>query len=101
MGAYMYILRCADDSFYVGSTTDIERRLFQHNEGKGAAYTRRPGRRPVELAYVAEFDSIVEAFGYEKQVQGWSRAKRQALIDGRYELLPGLATKSFGDSGDR
>jgi putative endonuclease len=73
--AWMYILRCADDSYYVGSTVDLERRLWEHNEGIGAKYTAR--RRPVELVYAAEFDSVVEAYEHEKQVQGWSRAKRE------------------------
>ena len=87
---YTYILRCADDSYYVGSTFDLERRVWQHNSDEdGAAYTRR--RRPVELAWAGYFDSIREAFMLEKQVQGWSRAKREALIEGRYDALPELA----------
>ncbi|GAB09440.1 hypothetical protein GOARA_036_01730 [Gordonia araii NBRC 100433] len=90
----MYILRCADDSYYVGSTVDIERRVIEHNEGKGAAYTRR--RRPVELVFVDECETIADAFALEKRVQGWSRAKREALIEGRFDLLPGLSRKSFG-----
>jgi putative endonuclease len=60
----MYILRCADDSYYVGSTTNLERRLWEHNEGIGAQYTAR--RRPVELAYSAEFPDIVQAYAAEK-----------------------------------
>jgi putative endonuclease len=79
----MYILECADKSFYVGSTWDLERRLAQHQAGEGAAYTAR--RRPVRLAYLEEFSRIDEAFAREKQVQNWSRAKRIALIEGRYE----------------
>jgi putative endonuclease len=89
----MYILQCADDSYYVGSTVDLERRLWEHNEGIGAKYTAR--RRPVELVYAAEFDSVVEAYEREKQVQGWSRAKREALIRGDYGALPALARKDF------
>lgn len=75
---YMYMLRCSDDSYYVGSTWDVERRLAQHNNGEGAAYTRR--RRPVVLVYVEEYGRIEDAFAREKQVQNWSRAKREALI---------------------
>ncbi len=90
---WMYILRCADNSYYVGSTTDLERRLWEHNEGIGARYTAR--RRPVELAYSAEFPDIRQAYAAEKQVQGWSRAKREALIRGDFEALPGLAKKDF------
>ncbi|MGW2092409.1 GIY-YIG nuclease family protein [Promicromonospora sukumoe] len=87
--AHMYILRCSDGSFYVGSTVDLERRLGQHNEGEGAAYTRR--RRPVALVHSEEFSRIDDAHVREKQVQGWSRAKRLALIEGRLEALPDLA----------
>lgn len=74
---YTYILRCSDGSYYVGSTFDLERRVWQHNTD-GAAYTR--SRRPVELVWAGWFDSIREAYYFEKQVQGWSRAKREALI---------------------
>jgi len=89
----MYILRCRDGSFYVGSTRDIERRLAEHASGAGAAYTRR--RLPVELVFSQYFDRIDDAYVSEKQVQGWSRAKRLALIDGRTELLPELSKKRF------
>jgi putative endonuclease len=85
----MYILRCSDDSFYVGSTVNLDGRLVQHNEGKGAKYTRT--RLPAELAYYEEFDRAEDAFAREKQVQGWGRAKRIALIEGRSEELPGLS----------
>ena len=85
----MYILECADGSFYVGSTWDIEGRLWQHNQGEGAEYTKR--RRPVRVVYVEEYDSIADAFGREKQVQNWGRSKRIALIEGRGEDLPALS----------
>jgi len=90
---FVYILRCADHSFYVGSTWDLERRVGEHNLGLGAAYTRR--RRPVELVWSAWCDRVDEAYAVEKQIQGWSRAKRQALVDGRTELLPGLSSRSW------
>jgi putative endonuclease len=90
---FAYILRCADDSFYVGSTWNLERRLGEHDLGLGAAYTRR--RRPVQLVWSAEFERVDEAYAAEKRIQGWSRAKRQALIDGRTELLAGLASRSW------
>ena len=89
----VYILRCSDDSFYVGSTWDLERRVGEHNLGLGAAYTRR--RRPVELVWSAWYDRVDEAYAAEKQIQGWSRAKRQALIDGRTGLLSGLSSRSW------
>jgi putative endonuclease len=91
---YTYIVRCSDDSFYVGSTFHLERRIWQHNsDTEGAVYTRR--RRPVELVWAGWFASIREAYAFEKQVQGWSRAKRLALIDGRYEDLPELAASGL------
>lgn len=89
----MYILRCFDNSYYVGSTKDLERRLRQHQEGKGAMYTAR--RLPVELLYYEEYSRIDEAFYREKQVQGWSRKKREALMNGEAYLLPKLAKKIF------
>ena len=97
--AHVYILRCGDGSFYVGSTIDLERRVAQHACGEGAAYTRR--RLPVALVFCQEFERVEQAYAAEKQVQGWGRAKRIALIEGRLELLPALAKKRFGrDSGE-
>ncbi|WP_044281562.1 GIY-YIG nuclease family protein [Caldithrix abyssi] len=85
MKGYMYILRCSDGSFYTGSTTNLERRLIEHQNGMGANYTKK--RLPVELVYFEEYDRIDQAFYREKQVQGWSHKKKQALIDGRIEKL--------------
>jgi putative endonuclease len=79
----MYILKCADNSYYVGSTKDLERRLTQHQNGEGANFTKK--RLPVKLVYYEEFDRIDYAFYREKQVQGWSRAKKEALINGMDE----------------
>ena len=89
--AWTYILECADGSYYVGSTTDLERRHSQHQLGLGSAYTRPARRRPVRIVWAAEFNRVEDAYRFEKQVQGWGRAKRQALIEGRLEDLPGLA----------
>jgi putative endonuclease len=86
---FVYILECSDRSYYVGSTWDLERRVGEHNVGLGAEYTRR--RRPVRIVWSAQMNRIDECFRVEKQIQGWSRAKRQALIDGRFEDLPELA----------
>ena len=77
---FMYILRCADDTFYTGSTIDLERRVAEHSGGQGANYTRK--RLPVELVYCEEYHRVDRAFYREKQVQGWSHKKKQALIDG-------------------
>lgn len=93
MSAYMYILRCSDNSYYVGSTTDLERRINQHNYGEGAEYTKH--RLPVELVYFEECLNIEDAFLREKQVQGWSRKKREALISNQYEKLHELSKKSM------
>jgi putative endonuclease len=89
MKGYMYILQCADGSFYTGSTTDVEERLEQHQNGEGANYTRK--RLPVKLIYWEEFDRIDDAFYREKQVQGWSRKKKMALIAEDDSLLQELA----------
>jgi predicted GIY-YIG superfamily endonuclease len=91
--AWMYILKCADDSYYVGSTKNLELRFAQHQLGKGARYTSR--RLPVELVYSEEYERAADAYYREKQVQNWSRAKREALINGNVELLPVLAKKKF------
>ena len=89
---FVYILECADGSYYVGSTwlRDVDERVRQHNtDDLGAAYTRH--RRPVTPAWAAHFASMAEAFAFEKRVQGWRRAKRQALVEGRWGDLPNLA----------
>ena len=97
--AWMYILQCADGSYYVGSTTDIERRISEHNAGQGARYTAR--RRPVKLAFAEEFPSVEQAYRAEKQVQAWGRAKREALIRGDFDALRLLAKKDFsGRAGE-
>ncbi|WP_294671943.1 GIY-YIG nuclease family protein [uncultured Fluviicola sp.] len=77
----MYILRCSDESYYTGCTKDLNRRLFQHQNGEGSNHTKKYG--PVELIYYEEFDRIDYAFNREKQIQGWSRRKKEALIAGR------------------
>jgi putative endonuclease len=91
--AWMYILECADGSYYVGSTRDLEQRILQHQSGTGAQYTSK--RLPVRLVYSERFERVSEAYAREKQVQNWSRAKREALIEDKKELLPVLAKKDF------
>jgi len=95
MRGYMYILRCSDGSYYTGSTTDLHRRIGQHQNGEGANHTRK--HLPVELVYYEEYPRIDDAFQREKQVQGWRREKKEALINGAFEKLPELA-KSYGRS---
>ncbi|WP_026726731.1 GIY-YIG nuclease family protein [Flavobacterium sasangense] len=94
MKGFMYILLCADGSYYTGSTTDLERRLEQHQNGEGANHTKK--RLPISLLYYEEYSRIDEAFYREKQVQGWSRKKKEALIEGKSDLLPLLA-KAYRD----
>ena len=87
---YVYILRCADNSYYTGITNDTERRLWEHNNNEGKkAYTYT--RRPVKLVYEEEFIEVKQAIAWEKQVKGWSRAKKEALINGKWDKLPALA----------
>jgi len=91
---FVYMLRCLDGTYYVGITNDVEKRVVQHQEGwDPSAYTHN--RRPVALVYSAEFSEVTDAIAFEKQVKGWGRKKKEALIRGEYERLPGLAKKVF------
>lgn len=92
MKGFVYILLCADGSFYTGSTNDLERRMAEHQNGEGANHTRK--RLPVELVYTEEYDRIDEAYYRERQIHGWCREKKIALIEGRTGDLPELA-KSY------
>jgi putative endonuclease len=94
MKGYMYILLCADGSYYTGSTIDLNRRIEQHQKGEGSNHTKK--RLPVTLLYCEEYARIDEAFYREKQVQKWSRKKKEALIEGATDLLPELA-KAYRD----
>ena len=85
----MYILECSDQSFYTGSTINLELRLTQHQRGEAANHTKN--RLPVKLVYFEEYPHIGQAFYREKQVQRWSRKKKEALINGRTEEIKWLA----------
>lgn len=86
----VYILRCADNSYYIGFTTDVERRLAEHQDGKyERGYTF--SRRPVRLLYFEYYTTKLQASLREKQLKGWSRAKKQALITESYERLERLS----------
>ena len=89
MKGWMYILECIDGSYYTGSTNDLECRLAQHQAGEGANHTKK--RLPVKLVYFEEFQSISDAFYREKQIQGWSRRKKETLINSNFDKLPMLA----------
>ena len=85
MKGWMYILECANGSYYSGSTNNLERRLRQHQSGKGANHTKRYG--PVKLVYFEEYRRVQDAFYREKQIQKWTREKKKALIDRNYKAL--------------
>src|SRR5665213_2646134 len=82
----VYILRCNDHSFYTGITSDLEERLREHQQGIDAtSYTHT--RRPITAVYHADFREVMEAIAFEKQVKGWSKRKKEALIAGQQEDL--------------
>ena len=90
--AFTYMLRCSDGSFYVGSTRNLNGRLAQHYAGAVPGHTA--SRLPVELVWYQENERVSDAFALEKRLQGWRRAKKIALIEGRFEDLPSLARGS-------
>ncbi len=86
MSYIVYILLCSDGSYYTGSTADIQRRLFEHQEGLSpTAYTFQ--RRPVQLVWTEEVPTLDEALLHEHQIKGWSRAKKEALIRGDFDAI--------------
>jgi predicted GIY-YIG superfamily endonuclease len=86
MSYIVYILLCVDGSYYTGSTDDMNRRLFEHQEGLSpTAYTFR--RRPVKLVWTEEVETLDEALLHEHQIKGWSRAKKEALIRGDFQAI--------------
>lgn len=89
MIGWMYILECSDGSYYTGSTNNLERRILEHSSGEGANHTKR--RSPEKLVYWEEYPRIDYAFYREKQVQGWTRKKKETLIKGENLMLPELA----------
>ena len=89
--AWVYILRCGDGTFYVGSTRNLAIRMAQHYAGRGSTYTS--GRMPVELVWSLETLDIGAAYALERKIHGWSHPKREALIAGRLDLLPALSKR--------
>ncbi|HPI30058.1 MAG TPA: GIY-YIG nuclease family protein [Bacteroidales bacterium] len=89
MKGYMYILLCSNGKYYTGSTKDLEKRWQEHLSGNGANFTKK--YPPVKLVYYEEYDRIDKAFFREKQVQGWSRKKKEALINGENKKLHDFA----------
>ncbi len=91
---WTYILRCADGSYYVGMTNNMDQRLAQHQSGSDpSSYTFT--RRPVELVYENMSMTPEAAIALEKKLKGWSRGKKEALINGELQLLPLLSKKKF------
>jgi putative endonuclease len=93
---YFYVLRCIDRSFYVGSTSDLEIRLAQHEAGEGGSNTS--SRLPVYLVYSEEYGSPYDAFLREREVKGWSRLKKEALVRREYDRLPSLSKPKQPDT---
>ena len=95
MGAFVYMLRCADGSYYVGSTRGtLEQRLAEHQSGVFPGYTFR--RRPVTLIWSEPFSEITDAIAAERQIKGWSRAKKEALARGDWKLIRAAARRPSG-----
>ncbi len=85
---YLYILKCNDSSLYIGATDNLERRFQEHLSGRGGFYTK--SHSPTKILYTESFQSQTEAFKREKQIKGWTRAKKLALIENNLDLLKKL-----------
>jgi putative endonuclease len=96
MGAYVYMLACADGSYYVGSATgsDLSRRVSEHQSGLKPGYTQ--SRRPVELVWSEYFDRVTDAIAVERKLKGWGRAKKAALIKGDWHSVSRLSRRRGG-----
>jgi putative endonuclease len=91
-GAYLYIPRCADGKYYVGTTRkSLEERLGEHNADLHKGFTAV--RRPVTMVFAQHFQTITDAIATERQVKGWSRAKKEAMINGEWNRLPELSRR--------
>jgi predicted GIY-YIG superfamily endonuclease len=91
MAFFVYILQCSDNSYYIGHTDNIDLRISEHKLGRGSAYTTT--RLPVEVMFVQDFCSRDEALIAERQIKGWNRKKKKALIDGDWETIKWLSNK--------
>ena len=88
-GLFVYIVRCADQSLYIGSTADVEARVAAHNEGRGGSYACR--RRPVMLVFQERHETLESAADRERQIKRWSRAEKEMLVSGGAMALKRLA----------
>jgi predicted GIY-YIG superfamily endonuclease len=89
---YVYVLRCADNSLYVGETSDLRTRERHHNEGRGGSYTAK--RRPVHIVYAEQYRSREEALRRERQIKRWSSHKKELLVGGDLASLSGSSQKA-------
>ena len=89
MAFFTYLLRCNDGSYYAGHTEDLEVRMAQHHSGALGGHTAK--RRPVSLEWSQDFPTRDEAFDAERQIKGWSRAKKEALIAGDWQRISALS----------
>jgi putative endonuclease len=96
MGAYVYMLECADHSYYVGTATgsDLNRRIEEHRSGLRAGYTQ--SRRPVRLVWSEYFDRVTDAIAVERKLKGWSRLKKRALIENDWGSIRRLSKRRGG-----
>jgi len=94
MTFWTYMIQCADGSYYTGHTDDIDFRIAQHHAGKGSQHTRN--RRPLKVVWTQDFPSRYEALAAERRIKGWSRAKKEALIERDWEKLSILARNRQG-----
>jgi putative endonuclease len=96
MGAFAYMLRCSDNSYYVGCATgdDLSLRVAEHQSGERPGYTST--RRPVHLVWSEHFEQITDAVAAERKIKGWSRAKKEALIKEDWESISLLARRRAG-----
>ena len=92
MTHYVYLLRCADNSLYVGETSDLQTREHDHNEGRGGSYTAK--RRPVMIVYAEQYSSRQDALRRERQIKRWSLKKKEMLVCGDLAALSGSSQKA-------
>jgi putative endonuclease len=92
----VYILKCSDQSYYTGVTNNLEKRFAEHQSGFIKGYTST--RLPVELIFSANFIDVNQAIGFEKQIKGWSRKKKEALIKGDFDSLIQLSKSKTRDN---
>ena len=96
VASWVYILRCADGSYYTGCTTNLDERPGQHRAGAFGGYTST--RLPIEVVWCAEFQDLHDAIDFERKVKRWSRAKKESFIEGDWKRLQALASRSRSEA---